>query len=330
MTHEAYATDFIIEDLADHYFSGPSKQRRLYSRLVDILKEGFIQIAVESKGFTKFETLEKKKDENVFERAKFELLESLLSSGRMKFLSDEATIPDCLDSITMRTTYKKKFGPAADEDISTAFYDSLPKSSIEEKIGKGLKKALIDKSKIEEGSIQYLFETNELEPIKKGQKFEWYSYLKPYGIHTNRIYIRDPYFYKNSLENKLSSMLGPLLYASYTTPIQVEIISDLDDNIRKEAAIQKVQDWLEDQDSRLDITCYYQRGSASKLFHDRYLFTDYWALKVPAGLDVEKDGQADSYTIPTLVGRYDSSGSTWSYINENWDNWKEKKCKLIN
>lgn len=328
--HKVYSTAFIIQDLADYYFSGPSNQRRLYSKLVDGLKEGFIQIAVENKGLSKLEKLEMNKDEDALERVKFELLESLLSSGRIKFSSDESTISDCLNSITMRTTYKRKFSPAADEHISTAFYDSLPESSIKEKIGKGLKKALIDKSQIDNGSIEYIFKTNELAPIKKGDYFKWYTYLKPFGIHTNRVLIRDPYFYKNSLGNGLNSLIGPLLYASYSTPIQVEIISALDGSIRKDDAIKNVRKWVDEQDSRLNITCYYQKGSASALFHDRYLFTDYWALKVPAGLDVEKNEKASSYTIPTLVGRYDPKGSTWKYINKNWDNWKNKKCKSIN
>lgn len=329
---QIYVTDFIVPAFHNAMSDYTRKEFKGYSKLLKPIDEKIVQLRISDDFNKKVISLsDGKKFKNEQEKAAYNNFLAWIASSKVRPINgDEYNLINYRDA-KIRRSVAQLFGPSLIKHISSTIHDHEFEvaSNEKEKIKGIVQKLLISDSDISENKYGFLFTVEELEKIDPQEKKDWHRYIYDYSVPTENVRIVDPYFIKSNREIGIRTILGKLIGGSPFEELGIEIITNLSksfDKDRPEEYQQKAIQWIEkNSDQPVNITIYDVKRNHSN-YHDRYLWTDYWNLKVPAGID----GKIDNNTIPTIVGRYSSKQGSWNYVNDNWDNWINEDCDLIN
>ena len=184
-----------------------------------------------------------------------------------------------------------------------------------EKIINWSAKGIVNDNLLHKGSLDYLFEIRELSNMKESKR-GWFEYISPYNkLPTNRLYLLDRYLFANDHFPDLAYLLSPFKHRG-KYPKNIHIIS------AQPKKPDQFNVWLNKQRKlfpECEIICKASERYNRSNYHDRFLFTDHWLLKIERGFDFIKDQKLKS-TFPTLAGRYAPQEIKWSEINKNWFN----------
>lgn len=329
---QIYATDFIAPNfhMSKLGFSGRSSLG--YNTLAIPIERKLLQLRISNSLNEKvINVIEEEAFENLYEKIAYEQFLRWIDTGKVRPLTEEEAELINYKEIGIRKGVAQLFSPSLIKHISSTIHDHEFEevTNEKEKIEGIVQKLLISDSDISVNKYGFLFAVEELEKIDPQDKKDWHKYIYDYSVPTENVRIVDPYFIKNNKEIGIRAILGKLIGDSPIEKLEIEIITNLSksfDKDRLEEYQQKAIQWIEkNSDQPVNITIYDVKRNHSN-YHDRYLWTDYWNLKVPAGID----GKIANNTIPTIVGRYSSKQGSWNYVNENWDNWINEDCELIN
>ncbi|MEX0778124.1 MAG: hypothetical protein WD491_00545 [Balneolales bacterium] len=182
-----------------------------------------------------------------------------------------------------------------------------------EKILEWADKGIVKANLLHKGSLDYLFEIRELSNMKESKK-GWFEYISPYNkLPTNRLYLMDRYLFANDNFPDLEYLLSPFKHRG-KYPKHIHIVS------AQPKKINQFNVWLNKQRKlfpECEIICKAPKRNNNSDYHDRFLFTDHWLLKIETGFGFLKK-QKFELTFPTLAGRYAPQEIKWSEINKNW------------
>lgn len=328
---QIYATDFIAPELHLSLLGFLDDSSMGYTSLSIPIDKKTLQIRISKSLNEKVVDInEAGSFKNLYEKIAFERFLKWIDTGKVRPLTEEESVSLDYKKIGVRKSIAKLFSPSVLDNISLTIHDHEfdDATGEKEKLEKAICKLLVSNSEIKDNKFEFLFKVDELSLIDNENKKSWYEYIYDYTVPCKTIRIIDPYFIKNNREISIRTILGKLIGGSPFKAVDIDIITNLSksfDKDREEEYKAKAIDWVEENsDQPVNITVY-DVVRNHKNYHDRYLWTDYWNLKVPAGID----GNIANKTIPTLVGRYSSKDGSWNYVNENWENWTQNDCEII-
>lgn len=300
-----------------------------YYELLLAIKAGRLIAGTQGKAFVSvLEELKNKEPEL------YKLFISLEASGKLTAKEVSEHIPESLKDIKIRKSVLKKIGGAYSQPADVIYHDSISDVKWKKEIIKAGRKPLVENRDLRSGDIEYLFKEISI-PLNQDDEFNWPRFLSSYILPFKRIRILDPYLYVNIKGIDINNILRILLKQSITKNMSVEIISDLsaDRNRKKENVLQSVWDEINLLEScKSSIKLFTQKGSASKYFHKRAIWTDFWVLHTERGFDFLNletgNGSVKRENTLFLTGKYSSKDSLWHQINENWGNYL-KHSKLV-
>lgn len=315
-----FATDFIIEGLYTALSNFGSPQSFAYQKLVESVQKSRVILKVTENASSRLlELSEKLNSKDEFEQVKYQLLLDWFQSAKITeiLISGDKK----LDISGIRKGKLRELDPVLEESISSALYKFELSPENERKVISEGKKLLMHDDKFSNEDYSFLFNVKDLAVIQPEDKINWRKYIDEYSVPTSTVRILDPYFIKNNKDTDIRNILGSLIRACPNSRLKVELIFDLEKTFDNP---ERAVNWVRDQESdRLTVSIYKIRRTSKSKFHDRYLWTQYWSLKIPSGIDQRK------ITIPTLGGLYAPNNETWSYLDNNWESWIQKDCKKI-
>lgn len=290
----------------------------LYSELHKSISSGNLKIGVQGEDFV--DLLD---DLKHAEPAIANHILALEAAGKIKGLKYAKKKPEELNSLGVRNSVLHHMNGAFSEGTDTIFHDQLDEDKWRDKIVfAGGKPLFLDKD-LDKGSIEYLFKEKSF-PQNKGKEFNWSRFLRPFVLPIKKVRILDPWLYKGIDNADLYGIINTLIKKSNHT-VEIEIISHLtassgsiEDQVKK-----KVKNKLNElEGKKIKILLYNQKGSASKIFHKRVIWTDYWVILSEHGLDFLNlkpgKGTVDKENTLYMTGKYSSGDSLWYQIKNNW------------
>lgn len=260
---------------------------------------------------------------------------SLESSGKLSIKEGVDFIPEFFKDIKIRKSELKRISEGYYQPADIIYHDIVNENKWKKEIIETGSKPLIDNHDLQSGNVEYLFQETSI-PLNQNDEFNWARFLSNYIYPFKKIRILDPFLFVNIGSTDIYNILRALIKQSNQNNLTVEIISNLsaDSSRKSENVLEKVRDQLNLPDRfKRSLKLYSQKGTASKIFHKRAIWTDFWVLQAERGLDFLKletgKGTVSKENTLFLTGRYSSNDSLWHQINENWDNYL-KHSKLVN
>ena len=280
------------------------------------------RLIVGTQGISLVSVLESLKQED-FEL--FQIFSSLEAAGKLKGVDVSEEISEDLKEIKIRKSILKRIAQGYSQPVDIVYHDNVGANHWKEEIINSGYKPLIDNEDLNNGNVDYLFQEQSI-PLNKGVEFNWSRFLADYLYPFKQIRILDPYLFTNVHSIDLNNILKTLLSKCNTEKVCVEIISNLSVNGGERVAnvLEKVKKTIEIPNG-FKVKLYSQKGSASRVFHKRVIWTDFWALNAERGFDFLKlekgKGTVTKENTLFMTGKYSSKNSLWYQIINNWTNY---------
>lgn len=255
-----------------------------------------------------------------------------VDAGKLKGVHVNNEVPDVLKKIVAKKSILKKMNAAFAHNADTLFHNRFEEEKWKDQIIFEGGKPVFVESDLLSGKIEFLFKEMSF-PLNKEDEFNWARFLVQYVQPFRNVRILDPYLYVHIRKTGLSGILNSLVKKS-KYDINVEIISNLSiDSGRKPGEmLEGVREEI-NQIKRDGINIsLYDHSSASKIFHKRIIWTDFWILLTEHGFDFLKSDTGkslvDKENTLFLTGKYASNDSIWHQVNNNWGDYI-RKSRLI-
>jgi len=313
---DGYLTDPFVQKLPANLKASWIPGNSAFSDFFKSVSRGFLQVAVADEHYFQF-IYDLKKNEPELAKS----LISLESSGKLRAVHINSSIPDELNISGIRKSVKKQISGGLNIPTDTIFHDTFEHHDLRERISDSTKKPLFLEIDITDGTIEYLFRERSFN-LNVGDTFNWARFISEYTLPFKRVRILDPYLFKNVTNVDLNGLLSTLVKKS--EKISIDIISNGD-----EKQIGKVKAELNSINNfKADVRLYNQLSDVSDIFHKRLIWTDYWVLFAERGFDFLKLrkglGEVKKETNLFLTGKYASKDSIWHQIDNNWQDYLAK------
>lgn len=301
-----------------------------YLEILNVTQKGTFRVFVNTNTFLAL--LENIKSEH---NDLYKLLTSLHASSKIKSIKvDESIIPPLVETMRgIRKSIAKEINTGISCSCDSILVDKFENIACRENITRITGIPIFLESDIESKEIDYLFKEQSFYHVI-GSDFSWARFLNDYTLPFTKIRILDPYLYVNIEHIDFTSILRTLCKKSNNT-VNVQIISDINASRKypKSEILEKVNSILRDVNVlNVHVELFMQNSSASKLFHKRVIWTDFWSLLMDRGFDFIKYDNGRFFTANEntlfMSGKYATNTSSWSQINNQWNSYLNSSSPL--